>query len=280
MIDLLDINTIEYQLMLHNLGFKEEPFSTSYDPRFHYLSDQHKFIFYRLRKLIEERKGLHVIQGLEGVGKSSLARLINHIYADREDEKYAVVYLPYGRASSEFELLMKICNLLRLPKRKGATEQWHEFEKYLVNRYNEDKKLLLIIDEAQNLASSSLGGIHRINQLDSTNKVVQIVLFGQPKLSSLFGEKPEILSIVDNLITLNRLNIFEAMELFNFRCRVAGRTEPLLSQSHFTKIWQATSGLPKNLILVCQKIIRGVDKKGPYVITEKIIDRAISGIGL
>jgi hypothetical protein len=80
---------------------------------------------------------------------------------------------------------------------------------------------------------------------------------------------------VDSWNTLNNLSVSEALELMNFRSRVAGRNEPFLSQSHIVNIWNATKGVPRDLVSIGHKIIKIVDKEGPYEVTQKIVDSAI-----
>lgn len=242
------------RIILRELGFSEEPFSRSADPRFLYLSAQHGDVLDRIQEVIEERRGLAVVEGGFGVGKSTIARRLESIYRTYPEE-YVVVFVHTAAYESEYAALLDMCYALNLNRRKGMTMQWREFEGFLVDQKSAGRNVVVILDDAQLMSPDSLTTVHHIYNFDIYQKLAQVILFGQPEIHRIFNERPEVLSRVDSWFRLNPLSLEDTLELIRFRSAVAGRKESLLTQSAFLEVWKATRGIPREIVALCSKII-------------------------
>jgi len=230
---------LQRRLLLKELGFLEEPFTISADPRFLYLSTQHGEVLERTSDVVEDFRGLAVVEGGYGVGKSSLALRLESIYRAQPDE-YRVVFVHTASYESEFAGLQDLCHSLGLPRRRGLTKQWREFENFLVDEHKQGRNVCIILDDAQLMDQDALRIVHHIYNFDrGGRKLAQVVLFGQPELTYIFAMNPEIRSRVDSWFRLNPLSLEDTLQLIRFRCTVAGRDEPLFTQSAFLEVFES-----------------------------------------
>jgi general secretion pathway protein A len=262
------------RIILRELGFSEEPFSRSADPRFLYLSAQHGDVLDRIQEVVEERRGLAVVEGGFGVGKSTIARRLESIYR-AYPEDFQVVFVHTAAYESEYAALLDVCYALNLDRRKGMTMQWREFESFLVDQKEQSRNVVVILDDAQLMSPDSLSLVHHIYNFDISQKLAQVILFGQPELQRIFNQRPEVLSRVDSWFRLNPLSLEDTLELIRFRCAVAGRKEPLLTQSAFLEVWKATRGIPREIVSVCSKVIYEMGTQGKAMADNAVIHAAL-----
>jgi type II secretory pathway predicted ATPase ExeA len=246
---------LERRLLLKSLGFLEDPFMASADPRFLYLSSQHGEVLERTRDLIEEFRGLAVVEGGYGVGKSSLALRLENIYRALPDQ-YKVIFVHTASYESEFAGLQDMSDAVGIPRKRGLTKQWREFESFLIDQHEQGRNVCIILDDAQLMDHKALRIIHHIYNFDKGGrKLAQVILFGQPELSYIFAMHPEIRSRVNSWFRLNTLSIEDTVELIRFRCKVGGRDDPLLTQAGYLEVYEATEGTPREIVTVCANII-------------------------
>ena len=262
------------RIILRELGFSEEPFSRSADPRFLYLSAQHGDVLDRIQEVVEERRGLAVVEGGFGVGKSTIARRLESIYR-AYPEDFQVVFVHTAAYESEYAALLDVCYALNLDRRKGMTMQWREFESFLVDQKEQSRNVVVILDDAQLMSPDALTLVHHIYNFDISQKLAQVILFGQPELQRIFNQRPEVLSRVDAWFRLNPLSLEDTLELIRFRSSVAGRKEPLLTQSAFLEVWKATRGIPREIVSVCSKVIYEMGTQGKAMADNAVVHAAL-----
>ncbi len=272
------------RIILRDLGFAEEPFSRSADPRFLYLSAQHGDVLDRIQEVVEERRGLVIVEGGFGVGKSTIARRLELIYRTYPED-FLVVFVHTAAYELEYAALLDVCYALNLNRRKGMTMQWREFEGFLVDQKQDNRNVVVILDDAQLMAPDALTLVHHIYNFDISQKLAQVVLFGQPELQRIFNARPEVLSRVDSWFRLNPLSLEDTLELIRFRSSVAGRKEPLLTQSAFLEVWRATHGIPREIVALCSKVIDEMGRMNRTVADNAVVQSALldsvpSGAGL
>ncbi len=262
------------RIILRDLGFAEEPFSRSADPRFLYLSAQHGEVMDRIQEVVEEHRGLAVVEGGFGVGKSTIARRLESIYRAYPQE-FVVVFVHTAAYESEYAALLDVSYALSLDRRKGMTMQWRELENYLVDQKELERNVVLILDDAQLMTPDALTLVHHLYNFDISQKLAQVVLFGQPELQRIFNVRPEVLSRVDSWFRLNPLSLEDTLELIRFRCAVAGRKEPLLTQSAFLEVWKATHGIPREIVALCSKIINVMGHQNRMMADNPVVQQAL-----
>jgi general secretion pathway protein A len=262
------------RIILRDLGFAEEPFSRSADPRFLYLSAQHGEVMDRIQEVVEEHRGLAVVEGGFGVGKSTIARRLESIYRAYPQE-FMVVFVHTAAYESEYAALLDVSYALSLDRRKGMTMQWRELESYLVDQKELERNVVLILDDAQLMTPDALTLVHHLYNFDISQKLAQVVLFGQPELQRIFNVRPEVLSRVDSWFRLNPLSLEDTLELIRFRCAVAGRKEPLLTQAAFLEVWKATHGIPREIVALCSKVINVMGHQNRTMADIPVVQQAL-----
>lgn len=161
-------------------GLTEKPFNLTPDPRFLFLSDKHKEAFAHLLYGIKNRTGFIMVSGEVGTGKTTICRsLLNQLDPDIE---VAFIFNPF---LSPEELLRKINEDFGiLSQARTVKELIDELNEYLMDRNAQGKNCVLVIDEAQDLSPTVLEQIRLLSNLETeTQKLLQIVLIGQPELA-------------------------------------------------------------------------------------------------
>jgi general secretion pathway protein A len=168
-------------------GFAEMPFSITPDPKFLYLSPTHLDALEHLKFGLDERKGFIVLVGEVGCGKTTLCRrLLNEL-----DPRYWDTALILNPRLSETDMLRAILRELG-DKRPARTphELVNQINRRLLARIDAGKDIVLIIDEAQNLSFEVLEQIRLLSNLETDNqKLLQIILMGQPELKEILGRQ-------------------------------------------------------------------------------------------
>ena len=264
------------QIALRALGFQEDPFTRSADPRFLYLSEQHGKVVDRAQEVIDNFRGLAVVEGGFGVGKSTIARRLENIYRGYTDEA-TVLFSHTTSYETEYAGLVDICFGFGLPRLKGLTRQWRSFENFLISERKTGRNVLVILDDAQLMRPDALQIVHHVYNFDVQRKLAQIVLFGQPEIKYMFALHPEIRSRVDSWFTLEALSLEDTARLIGFRCTVAGRESPILTQAGVISVYGVTKGVPRDIVDLCSKIIDLMGRQGEYeTASEPTINEAIA----
>ena len=209
------------------------------------------------------------------MGKSSLALRLESIYRAMPDD-YHVVFVHTASYESEFAGLQDLCHSLGLPRRRGLTKQWREFENFLVDEHEQAHNVCIILDDAQLMDQDALRIVHHIYNFDrGGRKLAQVILFGQPELTYIFALNPEIRSRVDSWFRLNPLSLEDTLQLIRFRSTVAGREEPLFDPAAFLEVYDATNGVPREVVSLCGRVIEELSARG-----EKMADIDITQAAL
>ncbi|MBN2312150.1 MAG: AAA family ATPase [Candidatus Hydrogenedentes bacterium] len=236
-------------------GLTEKPFNLTPDPRFLYLSDKHKEAFAHLLFGIRNRSGFVVVSGEIGTGKTTICRtLLNQL-----DENTEVAFI-FNPSLSRDELLRKINEDFGIATRaqtpKGLID---ELNAYLLERNARGKNCVLVIDEAQDLAPNVLEQIRLLSNLETeTQKLLQIVLIGQPELNEILSL--DELRQLDQRITaryhLQPLDEPETLQYIAYRIRVAGgRGKIHFSRRAVKAVYRLSGGVPRMINAICDRAL-------------------------
>ena len=160
-------------------GLREKPFSLTPNPAFLYLSDSHREALAHLVYGLEQGEGFIVLAGEVGTGKTTLCRsLLERIEADSE---IAILFNP---SNNDIELLQSISEEFGLvAERRSRRQLLSGLNDFLLDCHRRERRVVLIVDEAQNLSSATLEQIRLLSNLETaTSKLIQIIMLGQPEL--------------------------------------------------------------------------------------------------
>lgn len=260
---------MEYYRILNLL---REPFSNSPEPEFFYQSPKHVNCLQKLELAIRLRRGLNVVMGHVGTGKTTLCRhLIRQFAAANEEADAVEMYLlmdPAFSTPQEFLTTIAIAfGIAGKRKRKSAADsdpsEWQVKEHIKTFLYkkgvNEKKIVALIIDEGQKLPDFCMEILREfLNYETNENKLLQIVIFAQEELRLTLMRLPNLADRVNLLYLLEPLNFKETLEMIRFR--IARAAEPEQAPSLFTwpgllAVYLATRGYPRKIITLCHQVM-------------------------
>ena len=160
-------------------GLKEKPFNLTPDPRFFFLSENHREAFEHLLYGVKEKEGFVLITGEVGTGKTLLCRSL----LDKIDTASTDTALILNPAFSEIELLQSIVSDFGVPAGATKRELLESLNGFLLRQHEQNRHSILIIDEAQNLTPAALEEIRMLSNFETEKeKLLQIIFLGQIEL--------------------------------------------------------------------------------------------------
>lgn len=261
------------------LGLEKEPFSTSPDPAFFFLSREHKAALCRLQIAVTLKRGLSVILGDVGMGKTTLSRKLSQALAGSDDVLFHMVLNPYFKTEKQF--LTKLARLFHLDtsERASGLDHMEAIERFLFKRgVEEGKTIVLLIDEAQMLPQFVLE-ILRILLNYETNefKILQLVLVGQLELLPVIRGMQNFWDRIALRYVLNPLGEDEVRDLVDFRLRQAGYkgATPLFTNEAVRLVWEHTKGYPRKMALTCHNALESLVMFDSKIVDEGIVRKVI-----
>lgn len=244
-------------------GLKKLPFKISPDLSFFYTQAARDDIAHALQYSIERGDGIIKVVGEVGVGKTTILRLL----AEKLPESSRKIYISSPNLSS-LDFLKFICSDLQIKFEASDTklDLMSRLNQFLLSEYARNRRVVMLIDEAQAMTLDTLEEVRLLGNLETgEDKLLQIVLFGQPELDITLSDsrvKPLKDRIACN-VTIPPFNAEEVMHYLNYRMRVAG----YMGQDLFTlklarRIQQMTQGLPRSINLLADKLLMVAFSKG------------------
>ncbi|MFN8008871.1 MAG: AAA family ATPase [Terriglobia bacterium] len=225
---------------------KEKPFNLTPDPRFIYFTERHCEALANLVYGIRERKGFMVLSGEVGTGKTTLVNALLDTL-DRTGVMTAFIFNPILTSSEFFEYLLADFNI----KYNGSskTQALIKLNSLLLERYRTGQVTVLVVDEAQNLSAEILEEIRLLTNLETaTEKLLQIVLVGQPELSLKLNssELRQLKQRINLRCNLEPLSLAETRDYIKTRLEIAGLPDQqIFPSSVITEIYRFSSGIPR-----------------------------------
>ncbi len=237
----------EWRLVrLDRLGLKEDPFKLSADPRYLYLGPEHLAVYRQAQAVISRRRGLALITGDMGMGKSSLARRLYDVYA--AESSLMICYIHTAAFRSAMDGARQISNAFGVSPQRSFQRQMEGLEQMMARAYTTGRNIVVILDDAQLMNAEALEVIHRLYNFDYDSKVVQILAFGQSEMNALFETNRAVNARVFVRLVLPPLTLASALQMVFFRLRVAGRNEPLINDDAFELLYEKSQGIPREII--------------------------------
>jgi general secretion pathway protein A len=240
-------------------GLQEKPFAITPDPRYLYLSERHAEALAHLLYGINEAGGFIQLTGEVGTGKTTVIRsLLEQLPG------HAEVALILNPRVTPAEFLLTICEELHLPVpdtgRDSTKTLMDLLGHYLLDAHARGRRVVLIVDEAQNLSPQTLEQVRLLTNLETaTTKLLQIILIGQEELRALL-EQPELRQLAQRITGryhLSPLSRDETAGYVKHRMRVAGATAEAFTSSALKEIHRLSHGIPRVINVVCDRALLG-----------------------
>ncbi len=264
-------------------GFKEKPFNLVPNPSYLFLSESHSAALTFLVYGLTEKVGFVMLTGEIGIGKTTLIRyLLNQIGSDMD---VAVIFNTNVLTDDLIRLILSEFEIEHEDdiSKSRALEILYEF---LIERYAAGRKVLLIIDEAQNLSEAVLEEIRMLSNLQTDeDMLMQIMIVGQPELREKIID-PRLEQFAQRIAVsyhLSAMNRDETGQYIAHRLEKAGGDPDLFTRDAVDKIFEVSCGIPRTINLLCDGCLVYTYAEGQHTIDEQIVEQVIEekgGIGI
>jgi general secretion pathway protein A len=260
-------------MYLSFFGLNEKPFAITPDPRYLYMSERHAEALAHLLYGINESGGFIQLTGEVGTGKTTVVRTLLSRVPHHAD--VAVILNP---RVTPVEFLLTICEELGL----GIAEADRDSVKQLVDALNrrllaahaDGRRIIVIVDEAQNLSADVLEQVRLLTNLETpTQKLLQIILIGQPELRELLDrtELRQLAQRITGRYHLEPLSREETRGYVRHRLRVAGAAGEIFTSSALAEVHRLAAGIPRVINVTCDRALLGAYTQETRQVTAALV---------
>ncbi len=243
-------------------GLKESPFSIAPDPRYLYMSEQHREALAHLVYGFSSDGGFVLLTGEVGTGKTTVCRCL----LDQVPENSAIAFILNPKLTVE-ELLATVCDEFGIMYQENSSIKIFIdlINNFLFESHAQGRKTVLIIDEAQNLSSDVLEQLRLLTNLETSHqKLLQIILLGQPELRDKLAQ-PELRQLSQRIIARYHLGSLSRREIgayLSHRLAVAGSRDQLFPEGTINHLYKLTGGVPRLINVICDRSLLGSYTRG------------------
>jgi len=268
-------------MYLEFYGLKEMPFGLTPDPKYIFKTESHLEMLATVRYSIEHNKGLVVVTGEVGTGKTTTIRAALQQFTD----EVLCVYLfnPFLTAPEFYEQLASEFEL-GLSRTASKPEFLEALGQLLATRHSEGLRTVLIVDEAHGLPTALLEEIRLLMNFETNSeKLLQVILSGQPELHDLLN-LPALRQLKQRISLrsgVKPLSVFEINKYIRFRLKQAGaKNVNLFDNGAIGLIGNVSQGIPRVVNNICDNALLYGYAAGATVITRDIIEEVIESLDL
>jgi general secretion pathway protein A len=261
-------------------GLQEKPFAITPDPRYLYLSARHAEALAHLLYGINEAGGFIQLTGEVGTGKTTVIRSLLEQLPGHAD-----VALILNPRVTPAEFLLTICEELHVAvpeSGRGSTKTLMDLlGRHLLDTHARGRRVVLIVDEAQNLGTETLEQVRLLTNLETaTAKLLQIILIGQPELRDLL-DRPELRQLAQRITGryhLDPLSVDESAGYVRHRMRIAGATAEIFTPSALREIHRLSHGVPRVINVVSDRALLGAFTREEHRAGAALVRQAASEV--
>jgi len=262
------------------IGLNKEPFSTSPDPNFFFESGEHRAALMRLVVEIRLKRGLSVVLGDVGTGKTTLSRKLFQMLKERDDIIFHMILDPtFDNEEIFLDSLVRTFKIEIAKDKPSVLDYKEAIKRYLFQKgVEENKTIVLLVDEAQKLNSVSLEALRMLLNYETNEfKLLQLVILGQIELLPRLTEVRNLIDRVSLLYTLSPFGFEETKEMIEFRLRQAGYRgrEQLFEEKAIKEIFRNTEGYPRRIAMLCHKALKLLVMKNKLIVDSDLIKEII-----
>jgi general secretion pathway protein A len=264
-------------------ALNESPFALLPDPSFMYMSKDHSMALTLLRYSILNKQGFTVITGEIGSGKSTL---INKIIDELDDSiTIGLINFTHNAFGELSEWVLMAYGLEY--REKSKVEIYDDFVTFLIDEYRKGQRVVLIIDEAQNMDPRILEEVRMLSNVNAQNEyLLHLIILGQPELRATL-QRPELRQLTQRVSVfyhISGLSLEETKAYVGHRLTVAGGDPHLFSPEAVEKIWVEADGIPRVINTLCDlSLVYGFSAATKTIdleiVNEVVHDRNKMGLG-
>lgn len=239
---------------LEFFNLKEDPFSLTPNPYYFYPSEGHNEALSSFNYIVEQKEGFFICIGDPGTGKTTLLKTFLNTEKWKDRASIALVLTP--RLSPEEFLLAVLEDLNVKVKNTNKNELIKAFRDFLIENSMLGKRIIIIVDEAQNLPDETLEELRLLSNLETEKeKLLQIVLIGQPELRGrlLSDSFKQLNQRITVRATLGPLTMSETVDYINYRLVKAGKGTVIFEEKTKKLIHKLSKGIPRLINLISSR---------------------------
>ena len=265
-------------MYLEHFGLSEQPFRLTPDADFLYMSKAHARAKAYMDYTVLSRDGFVVVTGEIGSGKTTL---INKLLAELPQD--VVVAKLFQTQLTEVEFLQAVLTEFGLEAgATGKVELLNRLNEFLIENYRRNRRVLLTIDEAQNLSDTVLEEVRLLSGLETgKDKLLSIILTGQPELAQVI-DSPHMEQLAQRVklrFHLRTLSARETCDYVQHRMRIAGSSTDVFAPDAFPTIHEYTGGTPRLINSLCDMALLAACVDDRHTVDRSVIRAAIDELG-
>lgn len=263
-------------MYLSFFGLAEKPFSITPDPRYLFLGGRHAEALAHLVYGITESGGFIQLTGEVGTGKTTVIRSL--LARQPDNAEIALILNPRMNAA---EFVLTICEELGIGVPDSAISSVKELidilNRYLLRAHAQGRRVVLIVDEAQNLTPELLEQVRLLTNLETdTQKLLQIILIGQPELREMLARNDlrQLAQRITGRYHLDPLSREESAAYVKHRLRIAGATAQIFTNGALSELYRASDGIPRLINVIGDRSLLGGYSEDRHVINAALVRKA------
>jgi len=265
-------------------GLREKPFSILPDPSYLYMSKVHNRALVLLKYSMVSGQGFTVLSGEIGSGKTTLVNKL----IEEADEDVRIGVLSFTQTDTD-TIMEWVCLTFGLDyKGKTEAEQYETFLNFLIQDYGDGRKVVLVVDEAQNLGLKGLEKLRMLSNVNARkNYLLHMILVGQPELRGLI-KAPQLKQLLQRIAVayhLEPMTESETRRYIEYRLEHAGGDRSIFSDQALRLLSAASEGVPRVINSVCDLALvygysAGRNPVDARIARSVLADRGKMGLGM